>query len=139
MFRPAVLLLAIGLALPSIGNAQPPAAPIYQDTADTLRIRLIDAASGQPLRNAEVEVYSDNGIRCVRAPCATDGRTWRDHSDDRGVVAFPASALGAVNHIRTPAHEFFDLARARRDPTSGTWMVRLLAGMAGGLGAQGAG
>jgi hypothetical protein len=128
MYRRAVFLLAIGLALPSSGVAQPPAAPIYQDGADTLRIQLIDAASGEPLANAEIEVYSDNGIRCARAPCPTDGRPWRGRSDDRGVVALPASVLDVVNHIRTAAHEFFDLGRARRDPTSGNWMVRLVAG-----------
>ena len=131
MFRLPVLLMAIALAQPSIGIAQLPAAPIYQDTADTLRLRLIDAESGQPLQNAEVEVYSDNGTRCVRAPCPTDGRTWRGHSDHRGIVAFPASELAAVNHIRTATHEFFDLARARRDPTTGTWVVRLLTGTTG--------
>lgn len=131
MLRPAMLLLVINLVRPSDGLAQTPPASIYQDMADTVRILLIDAESQRTLPNAEVEIYSDNGTRCIRAPCPTEGRTWNGHSDGRGMVAVPASGLGEVSHIRTPAHEFFDLARARRDTVSGAWIVQLVASTVG--------
>jgi hypothetical protein len=102
----------------------PPRHPILRGAGDTIRIRLVDAATGRPIADSEVEVYTDNGIRCVTAPCPTDGLTWRGRSDAQGVVAVPKSAVNVVAHIGTPRHGMVDLGKARR--RGGVWVARLV-------------
>jgi len=121
------LLIAIGF-LASAGQSwaqDPPRHRVLRGAGDTVRIRLVEVGSGGRIADSEVEVYSDNGIRCTTAPCPTDGRTWRGRSDNRGIVALPNSAVNAVTHIGTPRHGMVDLSTARR-MSSGIWVVRLV-------------
>ena len=46
-----------------------------------MHVRLLDAATAKPIANTDVELWSDNGIRCIKAPCPTDGKQWKGTSD----------------------------------------------------------
>jgi len=104
-------ILAISLALLSIvplacsPKREGGAPSILHVAAETARVRLLDAASGRPVANADVEVWSDNGIRCVQAPCPTTGRRWTGRTDAIGQVDLPTSALQAVTVVKTPGYE----------------------------------
>src|SRR5947207_2159463 len=47
-------------------------ADIRSAPGTTVTIELVDASTGRPARNAAVRLTSDNGIRCMRAPCPTN-------------------------------------------------------------------
>jgi hypothetical protein len=93
---------------------------------ETVRVRLLDASSDRPLSNADVELWSDNGVRCIKAPCPTNGTQWTGRSDAAGDVVIPTSVLQPVTTIRTPTHEG-DLIRDSEPADSGRWVAELSA------------
>lgn len=70
-----------------------------------LRLRLVDAESGKPISGVEASIHSDNGIRCIKAPCPTNGRTWKGVSGKDGVVKAPSSALQKENQLTASGYE----------------------------------
>ncbi|HYE75861.1 MAG TPA: hypothetical protein VEF04_21130 [Blastocatellia bacterium] len=50
------------------------------------KIKLIDEATKKPVAQKKVRIYSDNGIRCIKAPCPTNGKEWKGESDANGVI-----------------------------------------------------
>ncbi len=65
----------------------------------TTKVTLLDAYSGQQISNTAVTIYSDNGIRCIMAPCPTEEQEWTGKSDDQGVVSFPSGMINVNTHI----------------------------------------
>ncbi len=104
------LLLVAGLALLLVVSGacaqRPPAGrpSILQAQGDTLRVQLVDALSAEPLADAPVQVWSDNGVRCIRAPCPTGARSWSGRTDAGGWLRLPRTALQAASSVETPAH-----------------------------------
>lgn len=128
LLRPLLVVIGLIVLVPGGGLAQDrPLHPLLADPADTVRVQLVDRASGRPITDSEVEVYSDNGIRCVTTPCPTNGRSWHGRTDADGVVALPRTAIDAVSHLGTPTHGMTDLARARKS-RAGVWVLRLARG-----------
>jgi len=84
-----------------------PAAPPEQKV--NLRVRVIDAATSKPIPNTVVEVYSDNGVRCIKAPCPTNGVKWSGKTDHRGMVIVPARVRQASMTISATGYEGKDL------------------------------
>jgi hypothetical protein len=52
-------------------------------------VRLVDAATGAPIAGHKVHVFSDNGVRCIRAPCDTEASSWDGTSDEHGLITPP--------------------------------------------------
>lgn len=50
------------------------------------KVKLIDEATRKPIAQKKVRIYSDNGIRCIKAPCETNGKEWTGKSDADGVI-----------------------------------------------------
>jgi hypothetical protein len=100
------------------------AASILHAKGDSVRIRLLDAVSGRPVANVDVELWSDNGIRCVQAPCPTNGQAWTGRSDAAGQVVVPTSAVQAVTSVRTPGREG-DLIGDSESAGRGGWIAEL--------------
>jgi hypothetical protein len=88
-------------------------------------VRLLDVASTQANSNADVEVWADNGIHCVRAPCETDGKQWNGRTDASGYVVIPTSAVKAATSIKTPAHSADLIEDSERD-AKGEWVTELV-------------
>ncbi len=101
--------------------------PIQQINGETVRVKLLDAVSGEVIANSEVNVQSDNGIRCVRPPCPTNHRSWKGTTDDRGYVLVPKGMVQQVTRINTPSHEEGrDLVRDAKQNAAGFWIAELL-------------
>jgi hypothetical protein len=63
---------------------------------DMIKIKLIDSLTKNPISDVNVTIYSDNGIRCIRAPCPTEGQEWIGKSDGKGVIFIPSSLVNNV-------------------------------------------
>jgi hypothetical protein len=99
-------------------------ASILHAKGDSVRIGLLDAVSGRPIANTDVELWSDNGVRCVQAPCPTNGQEWAGRSDASGQVVIPTSAVQAVTAVKTPGHEG-DLIGDSEPADGGGWTTVL--------------
>jgi len=98
---------------------------ILKAPGPTIKLRLIDAVTAQPLENVAVTVHSDNGIRCARAACPTNNQVWRAESDNQGCVEMPKGLLQASTSIQAASFsgdliDDFQLGREL------TWTVELL-------------
>jgi hypothetical protein len=128
VFTPATLaILLVPISTAPVACARQPddgTPSILHAKGETVRVRLLDASSGRPIANADVELSSDNGIRCVQAPCPTNGKEWRGRSDAAGQVMIPTSTLQAVTSITTPGHHG-DLIEDSEPADSGGWVAEL--------------
>jgi hypothetical protein len=123
----ALILAAAGSAAP-LQIAPPPdrsLPPILRTKGDTVRVQLFDARSGVPIANTGVVVSSDNGIRCVRAPCPTNAQSWTGKSDAKGIVAVPTNAFQAVTSIATTTYASASLIDDA-EQQNGLWVVDLI-------------
>jgi hypothetical protein len=89
----------------------------------TVSIRLLDF-SAIPIPNTAVEIYSDNGIVCRKAPCPTNSKQWSGRTDGNGFVTVPTNMLQAATSITTTAYGG-DLVKDARRESGGTWSIRL--------------
>jgi len=69
--------------------ARPATQSVEQATKPDLKLLLLDKRTRKPLRLTALEIYSDNGIRCIKAPCPTNGIEWKGKTDARGYVVVP--------------------------------------------------
>lgn len=120
-------MLALACALPMMMTACATSArPIPKVHADIIRVTVLDAASGKPIAKTEVHVYSDNGVRCIRAPCPTNAKDWKGHTDGNGVFKLPSTVvqqsmtLTATGHTRGK-----DLSRDASKPKANEWVISL--------------
>lgn len=98
-WRVWVITLVVGSAdlVASTGTC----ADIRQAPGPEATVQLVDVSSGEPARNASVRLISDNGIRCMRAPCPTNTKIWKGNSDPQGFVRIPTSNLQSATQIET--------------------------------------
>ena len=100
---------------------------ILQVKSETVSVKLVDAFSGEVISNSDVNVHSDNGIRCCCAPCPTNRKEWAGRSSSNGYVAIPTSILQAVTNISTPTYKGGkDLIRDAEQDADGAWVVELI-------------
>ena len=78
---------------------------ILEVKGETVRVRLLDAFSGESISDSDVEVHSDSGVRCIQAPCPTNAKQWQGKSDANGYVAIPTSVVQRSTTISTPAYK----------------------------------
>lgn len=125
--RPRLMLAFCALSTFACAHAQAPAGAeqsILAATGDSLRVRLYSAVSAQPIASTDFELTSDNGIRCVKAPCPTNGQSWKGKSDAKGEIVIPRSALNTMASI-TSASYHGDLAGDAAPATGGGWTLEL--------------
>lgn len=70
-----------------------------------LSVKLLDAFTGEPICNVDVKIMSDNGIRCIRAPCPTDAQEWNGKSDDNGLILVPLKILNVITTITATGYK----------------------------------
>jgi hypothetical protein len=68
--------------------AQAPA-PATQAAASDLSLHVVDRRNRVPLAHRKVFIYADNGVRCIKAPCSTNGAQWEGKTDAKGNVTVP--------------------------------------------------
>lgn len=106
-------------------NAQQPSKPV--DKPD-LKLLVVDRATRKPVLQAELRIYSDNGIRCIRPPCNTNGMEWKGTTDKRGYVVIPnrirqnSMTLTAVGYSHG-----WELNRESRKRSKNFWVISIQA------------
>ncbi len=91
-----------------------------------LRVRLIDRRTRAPLRRRAVTVYSDNGRRCLRAPCATNGEQWDGRTDTTGMVVLPGRLRQESMHLWADGYSMrIDLLDSAVRRSADSWVVAL--------------
>ena len=90
-----------------------------------LQLKVIDAATRVPLSYKEVEIYSDNGIRCMKAPCPTNGVEWQGRTNARGDVVIPGDIVQASMTITAGGYGAEELNRAARKMSKQSWLIPL--------------
>jgi hypothetical protein len=73
--------------------------------SEVRKVTLLDAFTARAVAAADVLVASDNGMRCITAPCPTDRVEWRGRTDASGTVLVPARFVTAETAIGTRAHD----------------------------------
>jgi hypothetical protein len=116
----AAFLLSLAVCAQQSSHAR---TSIIDVESAAVSIRLLDT-TGKPIPNTAVEIYSDNGIVCRKAPCPTNSKQWSGRTDGNGFVTVPTSMLQAATSITTPAYGGDLVKGARREP-GGTWSIRL--------------
>ena len=127
LLRTPSIVAACALAVAACARAQKgsdESASILHASGDSVHVRLLDAATAKPIASTDVEVQSDNGIRCIKAPCPTDGKQWKGTSDADGRVTIPKSALNTTAHIKTAAYDG-DLVGDATSDAKGEWNIEL--------------
>jgi hypothetical protein len=85
---------------------------------------VIDAASGAAIADTEVEVSSDDGIRCVAPPCPTNEKTWTGRTDAGGRIDVPPGIVQTITTVRTAAHASASLVDDA-ELENGGWVLEL--------------
>lgn len=94
--------------------------------ADGLRLTVLDRASGRPLPQIAVRIDSDNGIRCIKAPCPSHAMQWTGRTDNKGVIAVPARVVQASMTITASRHSRGkNLAHDASKTTPHDWVIAL--------------
>ena len=117
---PAVALAA---CIATAGAQRGPSAP--KAPQSSIRVQLFDIYTGLPISNAEVEVTSDNGIRCSIPPCPTNGQSWSGRTDASGVLAIPPSAIQFDTSLKVNTYRADTLPEDAIQDTSHTHQLEL--------------
>ena len=127
LIRTTSIVAACALAVAACARAQKGSKDpdsILKSPGDSVHVRLLDAGTAKPIANTEVVLFSDNGIRCIKAPCPTDGKQWKGTSDADGRVTFPKSALNTTANIKTAAYDG-DLVNDATPDSKGGWNIEM--------------
>lgn len=96
-------------------------------TATTsLRVRFVNSQTQAPIVNASVDLYTDNGIRCVTEPCPTNGRSWQGTTDSQGVVGVPASVVDESMMFTLQGYQANELHTGGKVQNDGSWRFPLI-------------
>lgn len=95
-------------------------------TNKSKEFKLVDAFSGQSISNTDVRIYSENGIRCVTAPCSTEGQEWLGKSDSQGIILVPSKVINVVTGITATGYKSGrDLSKDAERLSSNSWLIEL--------------
>jgi hypothetical protein len=92
-----------------------------------LKLKLIDRVTRKPIKNTEVEIYSDNGIRCISLPCPTNGVKWTGKTDARGIIIVPGKIRQRSMTISATGYsKGKDINKdAKKNKAGGGWVIAL--------------
>ncbi len=118
------LLLGVGVGYFVFGEKG--AVPVTQN--GIIKVKLLNALSKQAIANTDVNIYSDNGIRCITTPCDTDGQEWKGKSDNNGVIVIPMGIINEVTNIAATGYEAGrDLVKDSQKISNNDWVMELVA------------
>lgn len=125
IFLVTVFVMAAGFAVAqkaTTGTGDPP----NQANRSELTLKLVDKRTGRAIRNTDIEIYSDNGKRCITSPCYTNAITWTGRTGAMGTVNMPSRVIQHSMHIRVNGYQTSVLSLNRKT-RSGVWLVTLAA------------
>lgn len=72
---------------------------------DQIKLKLVDADTARIIINRKVEIHSDNGIRCIKAPCPIDEKEWKGTTDNEGIIYFPKETMNTSTTITAEGYK----------------------------------
>lgn len=107
------------------GKAQGVKNSILQAKTEFVKVKLL-SPEGNAIAGSKVELHSDNGIRCIKAPCPTNGKKWSGKTNGKGFVSIPTNVIQKATTIWTtdyPNGTDF-IAQAIKDKNK-VWAIKL--------------
>jgi hypothetical protein len=99
-------ILASSLLSPAL--AQPTAA---------IELVLLDRVTNQPIANRPIGIHSDNGIRCIKAPCPNHSKNWQSKSNRRGIIFIPKQIIQTSTTLTVKGYTAIDLGQKLQKPS----------------------
>jgi hypothetical protein len=100
MFRKSLSALAILTSFSLLPvQAQPTTTIDNNHPTAVIKLSIIDKSTTKPIANRSIVIASNNGIRCIKAPCPTNNQNWQGRTDRQGVVFVPQSAIQASTRL----------------------------------------
>lgn len=96
MFRillPVLLLACLVPGASPAGASFSRAVRSPQDDDRLETVKVLDQATKRPLAGVVVRIFRENTIRCVKAPCPSNGFDWSGDADGNGLVSVPAKIM----------------------------------------------
>ena len=90
---------------------------------DSPVLKIIDSISKEPIKNTPVRIYSDNGMRCIREPCNTNGISWEGKTDAHGVLIILGTVAQYSMHLSVSGYRGSDLQREAKAEARGRWSI----------------
>lgn len=70
-----------------------------------VKVKLIDAYLEKNIALTDVNILSDNGIRCVAAPCPTNTQKWSGKTDKNGLVEVPQNIINSETNVSAEGYK----------------------------------
>jgi hypothetical protein len=122
----AILLVVLLLGVGYFVFGEKGGFPVTQN--GIIKVKLLNALSKQAIANTDVNIYSDNGIRCITTPCDTDGQEWKGMLDNNGVIVIPMEIINEVTNIAATGYEAGrDLVKDSQKISDNDWVMELVA------------
>lgn len=74
-----------------------------------ITITLTDKGSNKAISNTAVKVHSNNGKRCIQAPCPINEKSWNGSTNDKGVITLPKDVIQYSTSITPAGYTIEDL------------------------------
>ncbi len=110
-----------------------------QSAANVVEVRLVDASTTQIIPNASVEVRSQNGNICKKAPCPQNSLSWKGVSGADGVLRIPSHIIQHLTTVKVAGYLAINFKEARATDGKSvvelqldTWHVRFMVRREGG-------
>ena len=58
-----------------------------------LKLSVIDETTNKPITNRSIQIDSQNGLNCIKAPCPTNTKHWEGRTNRQGVVFIPQKVV----------------------------------------------
>lgn len=112
--------------LTSTSTNYPSQSPSNNVSEKITKIKLLNASSGQIISNTDVRIYSDNGIRCITAPCNNERQEWTGKSNNEGIILVSPDITNVVTTITATGYKSGrDLSKHAEKIDNNNWLIEL--------------
>jgi hypothetical protein len=116
-------LAILASSLRSPVRAQP--TPSIDNRTAVLKLVVLDQATNKPIANRSAKISSDNGIRCIKAPCPTNSKSWQGTTNRLGVLFIPKQIIQSATTFTVRGYTATDLGRNLQQQPSGETSILL--------------
>ena len=88
-----------------------------------ITLTLLDKASQSPLKLIKVNLYNDDSIRCIQAPCPTNTKSWTVTTDQYGKVSV---ATKDIQNEVTITPENYQPKKLEQEKNAQSYMVEFI-------------
>lgn len=124
--RHAFVILLLAGSLSTISACASSTRSAHKPHRQSIGVTVLDSASGKPIAATEVRIHSDNGVRCIKAPCPTNAMDWNGFTDAEGMFKLPKKIVQQSTTITAAGHSAGkDLGRDASKPKPDEWVIEL--------------